>query len=248
MPAQNFDFVAPYTFIRRTDGKSYELGALLETAVNAGHILVVYSNAFATITPKIVTGQFHRIDVASLKRDLGIPPELRPYTVVLPTAIMGQRMGETMEHSLPHLHYIDENTISIGSNAHAERSYALETTADVYFCNDDTEWKKAFFQSLKEYSVRTYNPAIRSLFTAFDLLTSGLVSDQTKIEMRLSELNRSHPITGFNRLKKNLEKKIMKPFDALRHANASVGFAEIQEAYKAAFPILWWLETSGSGH
>ena len=245
LPLQEFDFVPPYTFVHRCDAKRYELGALLSAAIEQGQIQETYANACAIVAAKLVNGQFFRIDLASLKREWGIPSELRAYTVELPTAIMGSLVDSSMEHSFPNLFHIDENAILIGSSAHTDARYTLETMLQVFFCKEDSEWKKAFFKSLMEHSIRTYGPAIQSLFTTFDLLTGGLVKGQTKIEMRLTELNKSHPVNGFNRLKKNFEKKIMKPFDALRHANTPVGYFEMLAAYKAAFPILWWLEMNG---
>jgi hypothetical protein len=70
-PVLHFDFVAPHTFIHRRDGTSYDLADLLQDAISAGQVLELYSNAYAMITAKLVTGQFFRIDVASLKRGWG---------------------------------------------------------------------------------------------------------------------------------------------------------------------------------
>lgn len=246
LPEQDFELDPPYTFIRRCDGERFELETLLAAAIEQGEILGAYSNACARIPVKLVTGQLFKIDLVWLKRVWGIPPHLRAYTVELPTGIMGAHIdGNSIEHCFPKIHHIDENAISIGSNAFTNRSYTLETLVDVFFCCDDTEWKKALYHSLKEYSTRNYSPAILSLFTAFELLTKGLVQGQTKIDIRLTELSKDYPVDGFARLKKNFEKKVIGPFNALRHGNTPTGYLEIQSAYKAAFPILWWLEISG---
>jgi len=161
---------------------------------------------------------------------------------------MGARVDDkSMEHCFPNIFRIDENVILIGSNAHTNTPYAMEAVVKVFFCCDDKEWKRALYDSLNEYSTRNYGPAILSLFTAFDLLTKYLVQDKKirTIYLRLSELNKAHPMDGFAQLRDHFETKIMKPFNALRHDNTPTGYLEIRSAYKAAFPILWWLEISG---